>query len=163
MRKHYQFNEGEDKLFDELDVITLLKTLRRVKLLSQTLLTQQQKLILRFQRKNIIESSSSSGDSDTNNRFDIMNMMESKNPMVRLTVFGKIKKIVKSYNEISLNETDRRVIRGLFVKNLKDFDEDHREKMSKVPLIDRINKDDKMKVAAISEIEKETQRCKEED
>jgi len=34
MRKHYQFNEEEDKLFDELDVITLLKTLRRVKLLT---------------------------------------------------------------------------------------------------------------------------------
>ena len=39
IRKHYQFKEGEDKLFDELDVITLLKTMRRVKLLSQTLLT----------------------------------------------------------------------------------------------------------------------------
>jgi hypothetical protein len=39
VKKHYQFNEGEDKLFDELDVITLLKTMRRVKLLTQTLLT----------------------------------------------------------------------------------------------------------------------------
>ena len=53
-----------------------------------------------------------------------MNMMESRNPMVRLTSFGKIKKIIKSYNEIELNETDKRVIRGLFVKNLRDFDED---------------------------------------
>ena len=40
IKKHYQFNEGEDKLFDELDVITLLKSMRRVKLLTQTLLTQ---------------------------------------------------------------------------------------------------------------------------
>jgi hypothetical protein len=39
MRKHYHYKEGEDKLFDELDVISLLKLIRRVKLLTQTLLT----------------------------------------------------------------------------------------------------------------------------
>jgi hypothetical protein len=39
VKKHYHFKEGEDKLFDELDVITLLKSMRRVKLLTQTLLT----------------------------------------------------------------------------------------------------------------------------
>jgi hypothetical protein len=77
MRKHYYFKEGEDKLFDELDVINLLKSMRRIKLLTQTLLTQTQKMVLKFQRKNIIESNSSSGDSDTNNKFEMMNLMES--------------------------------------------------------------------------------------
>ncbi len=56
-------------------------------------------MILRFQRKNVIESSSSSGDSDTYNHFDIMNMMESKNPAVRLVVFGKMKKVISSYKD----------------------------------------------------------------
>ena len=73
--------------------------MRRVKLLSTTLLTQSQKMFLRFQRKNVIESSSSSGDSDSYNHFDIMNMMESKNPAVRLVVFGKIKKVISSYKD----------------------------------------------------------------
>ena len=146
VKKHYQFNEGEDKLFDELDVITLLKTMRRVKLLTQTLLTQQQKMVLRFQRKNIIESSSSSGDSDTINKFDIMNMMESKNPTVRLSVYGKIKKVMSSYKELELTEIDRKALRGLFVKNLKEFDEEHRERMSKLPLLDRLRSDDIDKV-----------------
>jgi hypothetical protein len=41
MRKHYHYKEGEDKLFDELDVISLLKAIRRVKLLTQTLLSQR--------------------------------------------------------------------------------------------------------------------------
>ena len=138
IKKHYQFDEGEDKLFDELDVITLLKTMRRVKLLTQTLLTQQQKMVLRFQRKNIIESSSSSGDSDTNNKFDIMNMMESKNPMVRLASFAKIKKVIQSYKGMEISEVDRRALRGLYVKNLKDFDEEHRERMAKIPLFTRL-------------------------
>ena len=139
VKKHYHFKEGEDKLFDELDVITLLKSMRRVKLLTQTLLTQSQKMVLRFQRKNIIESSSSSGDSDTNNRFDQMNLMESPNPMIRLSVFGKMKKIMHSYVDSSLTEVDRRVLRGLFVKHLKDFDEEHREKMAKKTLSERLD------------------------
>ncbi len=86
----------------------------------------------------MIESSSSSGDSDTNNMFDMMNMMESRNPMTRLTVFGKMKKIVASYKNQKITEVDRRLIRGLFNKKLKDFDEDNREKMKNKPLIDRL-------------------------
>jgi hypothetical protein len=113
--------------------------MRRVKLLTQTLLTQQQKMVLRFQRKNIIESSSSSGDSDTVNKFDIMNMMEETNPKVRLYVYGKIKKVINSYKDIELSDIDRKALRGLFVKNLKEFDEDHRERMSKVSLLDRLH------------------------
>jgi hypothetical protein len=96
-------------------------------------------MVLRFQRKNIIESSSSSGDSDTNNRFDQMNLMESPNPMIRLSVFGKMKKIMHSYVDSSLTEVDRRVLRGLFVKHLKDFDEEHREKMAKKTLSERLD------------------------
>ncbi len=41
-----------------------------------------------------------------------------------------------------MTEIDKRVLRGLFVKNLKEFDEDHRERMSKVPLLDRLFSDD---------------------
>ena len=96
-------------------------------------------MVLRFQRKNIIESSSSSGDSDTNNRFDQMNLMESRNPMMRLRVFAKIKKIMNGYVDSNLTEVDRRVLRGLFVKNLKDFDEEHREKMAKKSLSERLD------------------------
>ena len=90
--------------------------------------------MLRFQRKNIIESSSSSGDSDTNNMFDMVNLMESRNPMVRLVVFGKIKKIISSLKGHRVTETDRKVIRGLFVKQIKDFDEDFRERMRNITL-----------------------------
>jgi len=71
-----------------------------------------------------------------------MNMMESKNATVRLSVYGKIKKVMNSYKDLKLTEIDKRVLRGLFVKNLKDFDEDHRERMSKLPLIERLFSND---------------------
>ena len=93
-KRHANFNEGENLLYHELDVITLLKSMRRVKLLTQSLFTYQQKMLLMFQRKNMIESESSSGDSDTNNKFDMLNMMESPKPMMKLAVFAKLKKMV---------------------------------------------------------------------
>ena len=71
-----------------------------------------------------------------------MNMMESKNPTVRLSVYGKIKKVMSSYKELELTEIDRKALRGLFVKNLKEFDEEHRERMSKLPLLDRLRSED---------------------
>lgn len=71
-----------------------------------------------------------------------MNMMESKNATVRLSVYGKIKKVMNSYKDLKMTEIDKRVLRGLFVKNLKEFDEDHRERMSKLPLIERLFSND---------------------
>ena len=53
--------------------------------------------------------------------------MESKNPMIRLVIFGKLKRMIKSYKNIELQTIDRRLFRGLFLKNLKDFDEEHEE------------------------------------
>ena len=59
--------------------------------------------------------------------------------MIRLSVFGKMKKIMHSYVDSSLTDVDRRVLRGLFVKHLKDFDEEHREKMAKKSLSERLD------------------------
>ena len=86
----------------------------------------------------MIESSSSSGDSDTNNKFDATNLMENRNPMVRLVFFGRLKKMINNYKTTILNETDRKLIRGLFIKKLRDFDDEYREKMKKMSLLDRL-------------------------
>ncbi len=39
IKKHYLFDKGVNKMNHELDVLNLLRTMRKVKLLSQTLLT----------------------------------------------------------------------------------------------------------------------------
>jgi hypothetical protein len=45
----------------------------------------------------MIESESSSGDSDTNVKFDIMSLLEHPNPMMRLVTLGRLKKMVTSF------------------------------------------------------------------
>lgn len=53
--------------------------------------------------------------------------MESNNPMIRLVIFGKLKRMINSYKGIQLHDTDKKLIRGLFMRNLKDFDENEKE------------------------------------
>lgn len=43
-----------------------------------------------------METSSSSSDSD-NNAYDVVRLMENKNPLVRLVTYGKIKKMMKHF------------------------------------------------------------------
>ena len=51
--------------------------------------------------------------------------MENKNPMIRLVMMGKIKKMIKSYiGATPLTQLDKNLIRGLYKRKLKDFDED---------------------------------------
>lgn len=95
-------------------------------------------MILKFQRKNLLETSSSSCDSDNNNKFDSIKLMESKNPMIRLVIFGKLKRMINSYRKNDLEIIDRRLLRGLFIRNLKDFDEDYNEKVSNKSLLARL-------------------------
>ncbi len=52
-------------------------------------------------------------------------MMEAKNPQRRLAVYGKIKRMVWTYKGQKIKDIDRRLIRGLFLRNIKDFTEDH--------------------------------------
>ncbi len=59
---------------------------------------------------------------------DQMRLMEDKNPMMRLVIFGKMKKMMNKYKNHRINDFDRRLLRGLFLKKMRDFDEEQREK-----------------------------------
>ena len=64
--------------------------------------------------------------------------MESKNPIIRLVFFGKMKKMIMSYKDQKIEDIDRRLFRGLFMRNLKDFDEEYKEKISNKSLMMRL-------------------------
>ena len=95
-------------------------------------------MILKFQRKNLIETSTSSEDSDYNTKYHTSKLMESKNPMIRLVIFGKLKKMINSFRKSKLDTIDRRLLRGLFLRQLKDFDEDEIEKLQNKSLLMRL-------------------------
>jgi len=61
------------------------------------MLSQKHRLILKFQRENLVETSSSSQSDSDDNNYDEMRLMESKNPFVRLKAFSKIKKMLNQF------------------------------------------------------------------
>ncbi|CDW91266.1 UNKNOWN [Stylonychia lemnae] len=121
------------KLELELDVIHLVKTLRKFKLLAQAQLNQQHRMLLRFQRQNLIETSSESSDSD-DNHLEPLGLLESQNPMIKLVTLGKLKKMMKSFEGKSLNSIESNLIRGVFKRKLKDF----QDELKKITLIQRV-------------------------
>jgi hypothetical protein len=48
MRKHVLFEKGEEKLKGELDCITLMKTIKTLRLISKIFLDSNQKKLLKF-------------------------------------------------------------------------------------------------------------------
>jgi hypothetical protein len=75
-------------------------------------------MLLRFQRKHLVETSTSSQDSDPPCKYDTIRLMHSKNPLIRLSIFGRLKKMIMTYKEAEeLGETDRVTQGGTSVHN----------------------------------------------
>jgi hypothetical protein len=85
------YSKGNEKLERELDVINIIKQIRQLRLMSQFLLTKEQRMLLKFQRKNVIETTSSSADSD-HHSYDTMRLLDSKKGLIKLSQVVKIKK-----------------------------------------------------------------------
>ena len=80
-------------------------------------------MLLKFQRKHLIETSSSSEDSDDQNKLNKIRLMDSPNPFIKLGAIARIKRLLDTYKIDSLDNTDKRLIRGLYLRKLKDYDE----------------------------------------
>lgn len=95
-------------------------------------------MLLRFQRKHLVETTSDSQDSDEGGKLDTLKLMDSKNPLIRLSIFGRLKRIVETYKGEQLTSTDRSILRGIYKRHLKDFDEDLAEKEKNLTLFKRL-------------------------
>ena len=122
---------------NELDVVRIVKTLRKFKMFAQAMLSQRHRLILRFQRQNLVETSSSSSDSD-NNAYDPVRLMENGNPLVRLVAYGKVKKMMKQFKNQKIDHLESNLMRGMFRRKLKDFSEQQKEEQEDVSLFERL-------------------------
>jgi hypothetical protein len=52
--------------------------------------------------------------------------MDHENPLIRLGVYGRLKRMLVTFKNQDLDQidqTEKRLIRGIFMKKLQDFDE----------------------------------------
>eukprot|EP00347_Sterkiella_histriomuscorum_P002468 403368032 len=136
-KAHYMFKKGKKKLEQELDVIQLLKNLRKFKLIQQAMLNQKNRMLLKFQRFNLIETSSSSSDSD-DNKMETLSLMENKNPLIRLVMYGKLKKMLNQIKGKKLQPIEMNLIRGVFQRRLRDYEVNQNEAQENKILLQKV-------------------------
>lgn len=64
--------------------------------------------------------------------------MDSKNPLIRLLMYGRIKKMMQGFNKRKLDPMERNLMRGVFIKKLKDFEEQLAEESKKTTLFEKL-------------------------
>jgi len=109
-RDHVYYKVGQIKFVDELDWVTIIKSIRKIKMLTQILLNKRQKFLLKFQRNEVIDSSST-GSSDEG-QINIIDLMKSKNKKHQDMINDKINRNISSYKQKELKDTDIRIIKG---------------------------------------------------
>ena len=86
----------------------------------------------------MIESTTSSKDSDSDHALEYQMILESKDPYVKISALQKMKSIISDYNGKKIKPVDRRLFRGIFMRNLKEFEEDFHERRSKMTLFEKL-------------------------
>ena len=114
-RNHYLFHKGQKKLDKEFDAIHMIKLMKQVKLLVNVLLNPTQKLLLHFQKSNVINSDTSSEEGTEEDDVKLVNKVKHTNEFIRLTTIGNIKKNLESYfyNKKKITEVDHKLMKGV--------------------------------------------------
>jgi len=58
--------------------------------------------------------------------------------MIRLMIYGKIKRMMVKYLGKKLCKEERNLLRGLFKKKIKDFDEEYLDNVENITLLQRL-------------------------
>lgn len=108
------YEAGEDKLQDELDVVSLIKTIRSFQQVSSIIFTKEQRMLLKFQNKDIMRSTSEDSDDVAYN--NVVHSMRSKHPIIKDKFNRRIDQLMSKYESKPLDKVDRQILKGLVAK-----------------------------------------------
>eukprot|EP00347_Sterkiella_histriomuscorum_P018613 403344852 len=113
-RSVYLYNKGVKKIDNEFDAISLIKLMKQVKLLTSTLLNPTQKMMLGFQKQNVLDSDSSDNNSEEDD-VALVKKLRSQNKFIRLMALGRVKHNIQGYfnQERKFKEIDHKLVKGI--------------------------------------------------
>ena len=114
-RKHAYYKVGEDKLQEELDIVSLIKAIRQVKVMKSILFNKWQNTLLKFQQKDVIESSAGSSEFEGGN-MSIVNLIKHQNKTVSKYYRNKIDTLIEEYKSKEIKPIDKKILKGITVK-----------------------------------------------
>ena len=107
-------------------MVSVIKTIRTFQQVIRILFTKEQRLLLKFQSKDIMRSTSE--DSDDNQGYNnIVHTMSSKHPVLKKRVNGKIKDLLDKYKNRDFTEIDKKIIKGVVQKEFGNPDDELEE------------------------------------
>lgn len=112
-KEQFLYFKGDKKLSQELDIVNLVRSIRQLRLMAQVLLRPRERVLLKFQRKNVIETTSSSSDSD-HHSYDTFKLLNSKKGLVKLQQIVKINRVLEQFKDRPLEVVDKNLIKGIF-------------------------------------------------
>jgi hypothetical protein len=92
-----------------------VKSVRHVRHMSKFLLSPSERMLLRFQRKAVIETDTSSADTD-GAEWDPVKRLDSANPFTKLRQAHKVKRFINHLRSQTLEAGQRHALKGIFVK-----------------------------------------------
>ena len=109
--------------------MNIIRSIRKLRLIQKIILSKRSRLLLKFSRANLIESSNSSSDSD-DNKYDTLKLMEDKNNIIKLGAAIKLKRSLNFYTKNSMDDNEKNLIRGIFIRKPQENIEEDRKSSS---------------------------------
>lgn len=123
LKQQLLFRRAQKRLNHELDIKTLIKTVRTFRLVNQSILGQQQRFLLKYQKNHQLETGSESEDSESDHEIAHEVLIESEDPFIRIAALARMKKIIYDFQGKELKPIDRQLFRGIYQSRLNDFEE----------------------------------------
>jgi hypothetical protein len=136
------FKQGVKKLNKAFDIRQIIKSARVLEIVVQSMMTDEQMLLLQLQKKNVLEDHEVSSCISEPEPVDVFN--DSTKVVEGLVIKNKVKKVVQKIMSNKMSALDWRLVYGIIEKDFKKHDvyanlpEDLESKVSS-ELMNRIN------------------------
>jgi hypothetical protein len=122
------FKKANFKLARECDIISIMDQVRKSKSFLRNHLSHEQRILQKFDCRNVIDASSSSGADSGERPSDVDEIMvhnlSHKSGLVAMFTLGKLDKILKPYTEVEkLPEFDLKLFKSFFSKDANMTDD----------------------------------------
>lgn len=127
---HRNYDIGKHKIKKELDCVNLLKTIRELKLMMKILIPEHQRLLIKYNKTNLLDETSSGSDAES--KINPVILSQSNNTETYDTIKDRINDAFDLVEKNQADSNNFKVMMALIKKDLSDdSDYDSRKRKRK--------------------------------
>lgn len=137
-KKRRLFEKGSKRYTKEMDIVSVLKTLRITKVLFRTVMKQKHRVLSQIQRSEVISSDSSENkSSDHAELINGLDQVQSK-PMKRIFTLGKVHRALREFCDDDAGEKGtaelamtKRLLKGFYTQDAGELEDNSEQESAK--------------------------------